>query len=96
MPKVDTSAIRTHAAAVSGLAGQLGQMQDAADVAGDGFGILLGWLPGVINAANGDVTGAYQQAQQALTETAAGLRSMAQQYDDDDANAAFTLQGMMP
>lgn len=88
--------IRRHADAVDDIARMLGQMQEAGSVSGDSYGVLLSWLPGVINGASGDVAGALSTLASTSVEAANGLRSMADQYARDDADASFALRSSYP
>lgn len=88
--------IRRHANAVSAVATTLGQMKDASSVSGDSYGLLLAWLPGVLNAAGGDVEGALDTVATNATEAVNGLRTMADQYDTDDQNAEWQLRKTYP
>jgi hypothetical protein len=88
--------IRQHATAVSTVAGTLGKMKDASSVSGDSYGLLLAWLPGVMNAAGGDVEGALDSVATNATEAVNGLRVMADQYDTDDQDAEWQLRKTYP
>ena len=88
--------IRRHASEVAGVARTLGQMQQATSVSGDSYGLLLQWLPGMLNAAGGDVEGALDTVARTSDEAVNGLRAMADQYEADDANAAWGLRRSYP
>lgn len=88
--------IRRHANAVSEVATTLGKMKDASSISGDSYGLLLAWLPGVMNSAGGDVEGALDRAATNASQAVNGLRAMADQYDTDDQNAAWELRTTYP
>lgn len=88
--------IRRHATAVSTVASTLGNMSDASSVSGESYGLLLAWLPGVMNAAGGDVEGALDRVATNATEAVNGLRTMADQYDTDDQDAEWQLRNTYP
>lgn len=88
--------IRRHANDVSAVATTLGQMKDASSVSGDSYGLLLAWLPGVMNAAGGDVEGALDKVASNASEAVNGLKVMADQYDTDDQNAVWQLRKTYP
>lgn len=88
--------IRAHANKVATVSTTLNQMKEASSVSGDSYGLLLAWLPGVLNAAGGDVEGALDQLATNATQAVNGLRKMADQYDTDDQNAVWALRKTYP
>jgi uncharacterized protein YukE len=93
---VSPAEIRSHATDVAGVALTLEQMSQAGSVSGDSYGLLLQWLPGMINAAMGDVDGALETVARNADQAVNGLKTMADQYEADDANASWQLRSSYP
>ena len=93
---VSPEEIRTHATDVARVALTLEQMQQATSVSGDSYGLLLQWLPGMINAAMGDVEGALDTVATNADQAVNGLKAMADQYEADDAAASWQLRSSYP
>ena len=59
---------------------------------GDGaFGILMGWLPGVISRFTPDNTDTIRAAAGAIDRTAAGVRALSEDFSDTDRQAAESM-----
>ncbi|WP_377641370.1 hypothetical protein [Oryzobacter terrae] len=93
---VSPAEIRRHASDVASVALTLGQMSDASSVSGDSYGLILAWLPGVINDNAGDVKGALDTVATNADQAVNGLKAMADQYEADDANASWQLRSSYP
>ncbi len=93
---VSPEQIRAHASDVASVALTLEQMQQAGSVSGDSYGLLLQWLPGMINAAMGDVEGSLDSVAGNADQAVNGLKAMADQYEADDASSSWQLRSSYP
>ncbi|MBT9254251.1 hypothetical protein KMZ32_00910 [Phycicoccus sp. MAQZ13P-2] len=93
---VSPGEIRAHAGDVARVAQTLGQMRQASSISGDSYGLLLQWIPGVVNSAMGDVEGALDGVATNADQAVNGLRAMADQYETDDLNASWQLRSSYP
>jgi type II secretory pathway component PulM len=85
--EIDSEVLRRHSARVDQVAGDIRTAQQAAgttDLNGGAFGILCGFLPGIVSGNDTAARDAIAAVHEAAEQTVTGLRAMAAAYDDTD------------
>lgn len=91
---IDHEELRAHAGTLDEISGELTSTAAAAraiDLHDGAFGVMMAWLPGVVERFNPVGAGAIDSAAGVVQRTGTAIRSLADDFHDTDAQVADAM-----